>query len=196
MTGLEPAQLAGLAALVAVGATLVGAVTIVQFFRRGGRWGWWNDVSSIVLMAAMIPVALVVGTILSERYTTMALVVTAIGIVGMLVAGAAQTALVAGLRTYEQIRLTTLVGGAIVGLWYVLVGALAPGTVLGGPLPVLAIASGVGFIGIWLGVLAGGERHPAAWTLGLVLFVASLAFLAIVGVGLLGGSIVVPSWNA
>lgn len=196
MTGLEPAQLAGLSALVAFVATIAGAVTIVQFFRRGGRWGWWNDVFSIVLMAAMIPVALVVGAILSERFTTTVLVVTAVGIVGMLVAGAAQLALVVGARTYEQIRLTTLVGGAIVGLWYVLVGALAPGTVLGGPIPVLALVSGIGFIGIWLGVLVAGERHAAAWIPGLLLFVASLAFLAIVGVGLLGGSIVVPSWNA
>lgn len=195
MTGPEPAQMAGWSALVAAVATVLGAVTLVQFFRRGGRWGWWNDVFSVVLMVATMPVALVIASIQSERLTTVALAVAAIGLAGMAIAATSQALLVAGVRSFEQTKLWTLGGGAIVGLWYVLAGGLAFGSVIGGPFPFLAIAAGLGFIAVGYGFVVGNERHPLSALGGGVLFVASLAFLTMLGIGLVTRAIVVPTWN-
>ena len=77
---MTPEIVAGWSALVAAIATVIGAVTLVLFFARGEPWGRLNDVSSVVLMLAMIPVALVVGTLESETASTVALPVAALGI--------------------------------------------------------------------------------------------------------------------
>jgi hypothetical protein len=189
-------QLAGWSALLAAAATVVGAVFVGLFFRRGEPWGTWNDIASVVLMLAMIPVALVIGTIEMERTTTVAVAVTAIGIGGMLAAAAFQTALVARLRTYEQLLRPTLTAGAVVGVWYVLAGFLALGGDLPQPLPWCMIAAGVGYVAIGYGFAVGGQRHPLAAIGGVTLAVASTAFLAWLGILLVAGKLVVPSWNA
>jgi len=189
-------QLAGWSALLAAAATVVGAVFVGLFFRRGEPWGTWNDIASVVLMLAMIPVALVIGTIEMERTTTVAVAVTAIGIGGMLAAAAFQTALVARLRTYEQLLRPTLTAGAVVGVWYVLAGFLALGGDLPQPLPRCMIAAGVGYVAIGYGFAVGGQRHPLAAIGGVTLAVASTAFLAWLGILLVAGKLVVPSWNA
>ena len=189
-------QLAGWSALVAAVATVLGAVFLVRFFQRGQPWGTWNDIASVVLMLATIPAALVVGAIESERVSTVAVVVTAIGIVGMVGAAVAQGLLVAGARTYRQLLPWTLGMGAVVGAWYVLAGAIGLSGSLPVPLPVLAITSGLGFIAIGYGFAAGNERHPVSVAGGVLLLFASTAFLVLLGLGLVSGDLAVPSWNA
>jgi hypothetical protein len=51
------AAIAGPFALVAAVATVLGAAFLVLFFAKGDPWGLLNDVASIVLMLATIPVA-------------------------------------------------------------------------------------------------------------------------------------------
>ena len=102
----------------------------------------------------------------------------------------------ARIRTYEQLLPWTLGAGAVVGVWYVMVGALAlPGS-LEPPLPLLAIASGIGFIAIGYGFAVGDQRHPLSVIGGLVLFLASTTFLTWLGLRLVSGGLVVPTWNA
>ena len=189
-------QLAGWSALLAAAATVVGAVFVGLFFSRGEPWGTWNDIASVVLMLAMIPVALVIGTIEMERTTTVAVAVTAIGIGGMLAAAGFQAALVARLRTYEQLLRPTLTAGAVVGVWYVLAGFLGLGSDLPQPLPWFMIAAGVGYVAIGYGFAVGGQRHRLAALGGVTLAVASTVFLAWLGILLVAGKLVVPSWNA
>jgi hypothetical protein len=178
MTSLE---LVGWSALVAAVATVVGAVFLGLFFAKGGAWGLLNDLASIVLMLAMIPVAVALGRLGEDAFGAMAWLVTAIGIVGMVGAAAAQGLLVARVRTYRQLLPWTLGFGAVVGVWYLLVGLLGLGLVATRSFPVaimaLAIASGLGFIAIGYGFWRGNERHPLSIVGGLVLLVSSTAFL-------------------
>ena len=190
------AVFAGWSALVAAAATVVGAVLLMLFFSRGQPWGTLNDIASVILMLATIPVALVIGAIEAERMTTVAEVIAAIGIVGMLLAAGFQTALVARWRTYEQLLARTLGAGAIVGAWYILAGLIALPDVLPAPLPVLSIVAGVSFIAIGYGFIRGAQDHVVSKAGGVGLLLASTTFLALLGVRLVTGELVVPTWNA
>jgi hypothetical protein len=187
---------AGWSALVAAAATVVGMIALLLFFSRGQPWGTINDAASVVLMLALIPVALLVATLESETVTTVALAAAAIGIVAMVVAAGLQALLVIGRVTYEQTKLQVLGAGAVVGLWYVLVGVLSSGTALVGLLTALAIGAGVGFIAVGYGFAVGGERHPLSVVGGLLAFVGSTVFLGLLGLRLVSGEITVPPWNA
>ena len=194
MTTLE--GVAGWSALIAAVATVVGAVTLMVFFARGGLWGLANDIASIVLMLATIPVAIAIAVIEAEQFASYAVLAAAIGVAGMLIAMTAQVLLVARVRSFERLLPWTLGGGAIVGVWYVLAGLLALPRGLPAAMAWLMIASGIGFIAIGYGFARGGQRHPLAAIGGGVLFFASLAFLTWLGWGLVSGSIEVPAWNA
>lgn len=177
------AALAGPSALVAAVATVLGAVFLILFFARGGLWGLLNDIASIVLMLATIPVALFLGGAGDGDWRGInAPIVTAIGVVGMLGATISQALLIARIRTYRQLLPWTLGAGAVVGVWYVLVGALGFGAGFPPLLAALAIVSGVGFIAIGYGFWRGNERHPLSIVGGVVLLIASTAFLLWVGI--------------
>jgi hypothetical protein len=193
---VTPEVAAGWSALVAAAATVVGAVTLVLFFSRGEPWGRLNDASSVVLMLAMIPVALLITTIETETVTTVVLPVAAVGIGAMLAVAALQALLVARRVTYEQTKRWVLLGGAVIGLWYVATGLLAGHTALEGVLAWLAIAAGIGFVAIGYGFAAGNERHPLSALGGVVLLGASTAFFVVLGTRLVTGDLVVPAWNA
>ena len=189
-------QAVGWSALVAAVATLVGAATLALFFQRGEPWGTRNDIASIVLMVATIPVALIVAAIERERLSTTADVVAAVGIVGMLAAAGLQLALVVRLRTYERLLGRTLAAAAVVGVWYMAAGVLGLDGGLDQPLPALSIGAGLGFIAVGVGFAAGAQAHPLAIGGGVLVLVASTAFLAVLGLRLVSGALVVPTWNA
>lgn len=191
---ITPEAVAGWSALVAAVATVLGAVFLVLFFSRGQPWGTINDLASIVLTVAMIPVVLVVFALESGDFTTIALTFAALGLIGIVVTTTAQVLLVLGVRTYQQLLRYTLGGGAVIGLWYILAGAIGIRP-LGQPLVALAIASGVGYIAIGYGFTVGDQKHPLSIVGGTVLLVASTAFLVGLGWSLLTGSISIVPWN-
>ena len=193
---MTPEVAAGWSALIAAAATVVGAVTLILFFSRGDPWGRLNDASSVVLMLAMIPVALLIATLESETVTTVVLPVAAIGIGAMLIVAAFQALLAAGRVSYERTKRWVLLGGAVIGLWYILSGVLAANTALEGVLTWLAIAAGIGFVAVGYGFALGNERHPLSAFGGVLLFVASTTFLVILGARLVTGDLVAPAWNA
>ena len=188
-------QLAGWSALVAAVATVVGAVFLVLFFSRGQPWGTLNDIASVVLMIATIPVAGLIATIEAERFATIAYLAAALGVAGMLAAAGFQSALVARLRTYEQLLPWTLGAGVVVGAWYILAGVLALPGGLPEPLPWLMILAGLGFVAIGYGFAAAGQRHPLAIVGGVSLLVASTIFFTLLGLRLLAGDLAIPTWN-
>lgn len=180
----EIAWLAGLSALVAAVATVVGAVTLILFFAKGGTWGLLNDLASIVLMLATIPVALAIAGATATR-VDWAAGAAAVGLVGMLGAIVAQGLLVTRRFTYQRLLPWTLGFGAVVGVWYLLIGLggitspLFDNDLIG--LNELAIASGVSFIALGYGFLRGNERHPLSIVGGIVLLIASTWFFTWIG---------------
>jgi hypothetical protein len=189
------AQLAGLSAWLAAAMTIVGMVTLLLFFSRGGRWGMYNDASSVVLMLALIPVALVLAVIELEVVTTTALVVAAIGIGAMFAVAVLQALLVLRRVTYDQTKSAVLGGTAVLGLWYLLTALVSGSTAVPDGIRTASAASGVGFLVAGYGFAVGGERHPAAAAGWLVAFVGSLVLQAWLGWLLLSQNLVVPVWT-
>ena len=181
MTGFD--AVAGWAAVIAAVATVVGAVLLGLFFAKGQPWGTLNDIASIVLMAATIPVALEVANLGagSELWPI-------VGITGMVGAIVAQGLLVLRVRSYPELLPYTLGAGAIVGLWYLEV-AFGGSEMLGADLGILAALSGAGYIALGYGFWRGNERHPLSIAGGLVLVVASTAFLGWFGIQVLNGNL-------
>jgi hypothetical protein len=181
---------AGPSALVAAVATVVGGVTLGLFFSKGEPWGTINDVASIVLMLATIPVALGIAVAMAS-WVAWAPGFAAVGIAGMLGASVSQGLLVARRYTYHRLLPWTLGFGAVVGVWYLLIGlaGIRPPFFQGSGLRLehLAIASGIAFIALGYGFLRGNERHPLSIVGGLVLFVTSTWFLAWVGTSFITG---------
>ena len=180
---------AGPAAIIAAIATVVGAITLVLFFAKGQPWGTINDVSSIVLMLATVPVALAIASIHSYRGVSSA-AIAVLGITGMVGASVTQALLVAGRRTYEELLPWTLGFGAVVGVWYLLIGLA--GIRLGlfaDVIDDLAIVAGVSFIALGFGWLRGNERHPVSIVAGIALLVSSTWFLVWIGMLFLSGDI-------
>jgi hypothetical protein len=174
-------DLVGWSALLAAVATVVGGLFLILFFAKGQPWGTLNDIASIVLMIATIPVAVALGRLGESEFGMVAWGVTAVGLVGMVSAAFGQSLLVARVYPYEQLLGWTLGSGALVGVWYVLVGLLGLEFVASRNYPplliALTIASGLGFIAIGYGFWRGNERHPLSIIGGLVLLVSSTAFL-------------------
>ena len=177
------AALAGPSALVAAVATVLGAAFLILFFAKGGLWGPLNDVASIVMMLATIPVVLYVRQITAPYAPApVQLTIVGIGVVGMLGASLAQGLLIARVRTYQQLLPWMLGFGAVVGVWYVLAGAILLVVMATPLLAALAILSGLGYVAIGYGFLRGNERHPLSIAGGVVLLIASTAFLTWIGV--------------
>jgi hypothetical protein len=183
ITGL--AALAGPAALLAAVATVVGAVLLGLFFWRGQPWGTLNDLASIVLMIATIPV-LAFFAMFTEPYLApgVAFVAAGIGVAGMLGASVAQGLLVARVRTYAQLLPWTLGFGAVVGVWYVLVGITGRFAGVPDVMAGAAILAGAGYVALGYGFWRGNERHPLSVIGGIVLLVASTTFLGWIGIAL------------
>lgn len=196
MTSVDLARFAGLSAWLAAAMTVVGAITLMQFFRKGGRWGAWNDASSVILMLAMIPVALVLTIIALEVVTTVALGIGALGILAMAALAVLQALLVIGRATYEQTRLPVLALGAVVGVWYLLTAISTGSTDLPEGLRLAAAVSGAGFVAVGIGFALGGQSHRLSAIGGAALFIASLVFFVWLGALLLSGELAIPAWNA
>ena len=185
---------AGWSALVAAVATVVGAVFLGLFFAKGQPWGTLNDLASIVLMLGTIPVAVWLADF--EGRSGAALAVAALGVVGMVAASVAQGALVLRLGTYRGLLPYTLGAGAIVGAWYVVGGLLALSTSMPAVLAWLAVLSGLGYVALGYGFWRGNERHPLSIGGGVVVLVASTAFLAWVGLALVAGAALATGTSA
>lgn len=182
---MDLGSLASPSAFLAASATVVGAVFLWLFFTRGQPWGTLNDVASIVLMLATIPVAVRLAEIAAPTSPTGAGIVAGLGIAGMLGATVAQSALVLRLRSYEALLPYTLGAGAVVGAWYVLVGALGLAGGMPAGLALLALLSGVGYVAIAYGFRRWGqEPRPASVLGGILVVVGSTLFLGWVGIAL------------
>ncbi|CAN5460777.1 hypothetical protein BH20CHL7_BH20CHL7_10670 [soil metagenome] len=150
MSDLTTAQLAGVSALVAAVATVVGMVTLLMFFSRGDPWGKVNDAASVVLMLAMIPVqALLVAGRVTYEQTRLAV----LGLGAVVGLWYVLTAIVSGATDLpDGLRLLAAVAGLgfiAVGYGFARGGARHPAASIGG---LALFVSSVAFQ-LWLGAL-------------------------------------------
>lgn len=174
--------IAGPSALLAAVATVVGAVTLMVFFAKGGWWGLANDIASVVMMLATIPVALFLASFTGALVGPLvAGAVLVVGLVGMVGTSITQGLLIARVRSYESLLPWTLGLGAVVGLWYLGVGVT--GYLAGMPflMAVLAVLSGIGFVAIGYGFWRAGQQSRIAMAGGVVLLFASTIFFVWIG---------------
>jgi hypothetical protein len=176
------AAIAGPSALIAAVATVVGAVTLMVFFAKGGWWGLANDIASVVMMLATIPVALFLANFTGGLVgQVVAGAILLVGLVGMVGTSITQGLLIARVRSYEFLLPWTLGLGAVVGLWYLGVGVT--GYLAGMPflMAALAILSGIGFVAIGYGFWRSGQQSRIALGGGVVLLFASTTFFVWIG---------------
>jgi hypothetical protein len=147
---------AGWAAFVSAAAAIVTVISSIVFFAAGEPFGTLSDVSSVLQVVLMIPIALILHVVLRLQSQTWSLSALIIGIGGMLIAATFQSLLVADVLTYEQVSRVTLTAGAALGLWLLMVNGLALGNgMLPRTLAWIGMFAGAGYeilvAGFWIG---------------------------------------------
>lgn len=162
-------QLYGWAAYLSAVATIITFVTGILFFAVGGAFGKINDISSVLQVLFMVPVAIMSVRSLASGSPALGLIAALVGIAGMLVSAYGQSLLVLDRIDFEGSLKFFPAGGAI-GIWLIVVCAVAA---VGGQLPqVLAwtgILAGLGYVMTVVGFLRGGQQNPLFYAGGLVL---------------------------
>jgi hypothetical protein len=161
---MDPSQLNllfGWSAILSAVATIVTLVTGILFFSLGGVYGKINDAASVVQMFLMVPVAAALFFLTRIGAPGLAMIVVAIGVVGLLAAAVLQALLVVGAVDYEETIAAGLSAGGVIGLWLLLANALA---LIAGVLPagltIAGMVAGVGYILLVIGFRLGGQQHP------------------------------------
>lgn len=186
--------IAGWASWASAVLTVVGFATIVAFFQRGQPWGAINDVTSVLLMLSLIPVAFALHALYGPVAPPGELIALLVGLAGMAVAAVLQTLIVVGAVQFRQTLRTVLAAGGAVGFWLVTGGliALASGT-LPQALAWLSVVAGVGYVLVAVGFWLGGQGHPFSLVGGIATVVAYTAFSAWLGTLLLDGRLTTAS---
>jgi hypothetical protein len=155
----------GWAAYLSAVATFITLVTGILFFTLGEPFGKINDTASVFQMLFMLPIAAALFLLTRLNVTGLALLATAIGIIGMLIAATLQTLLVFGAVDYEQTITAVLTAGGAVGLWLLLTNFLAfAAKTLPGSLAIFGIVAGMGYILLVPGFHIGRQQHPLFYT--------------------------------
>ena len=164
MDAIQLDSVVGWAAYLSAAATIGTAITGVLFFVLGERFGRINDIVSVLQMLFMLPVAVGLYLVARQAGPSVALVVSIVGVLGMLVAALLQALLVARVVEYEQTIGAVLAAGGVIGLWLVLVNSQAWGeAILPGGLAICGIAAGVGYGLLAVGFRMGGQEHPLSY---------------------------------
>jgi hypothetical protein len=153
---------------VVAGAGLVAAVTIGLFFPIGQPWGTINDAALAVMTLALAPVMLASYELGGRTPLLPARLALAGGIASILAWCFVQAAMILGFVAFDYTNGAT--GAfAVESILVMLIGAWLIGApLLAGPwLPSLhrwlGVVSGLGFIGLGLGLLLGGTTHPLTY---------------------------------
>jgi len=157
---------------VVAGAGLVAAVTIGLFFTIGQPWGTINDAALLVMTLALAPVMLASYELGGRTPLLPARLALAGGIAAVVAWCVVQAAMILGVVAFDYANaaagayaiesvLEVLIGGWLIGA-PLLAGSWLP------TLPRwLGVASGLGFIGLGLGLLLGGLTHPLTYLGGI-----------------------------
>lgn len=181
---------AAFAASVVAAAALVGLVTIALYFWIGQPWGTINDLALLVMTLALAPLMLAFYELGGWTPTPLARVAQAGGWIAVLTWSVSQVLMIAGVVTFDYRHAATgvfavqTVALIVIGLW------VAGANLLAGPwlswLRWLGVVSGLGFVVLGIGLLAGGVDHPLTYVGGIGYEVV-LPIWAFLMVRLLGG---------
>jgi hypothetical protein len=150
---------------------MITFVTAILFFSIGGPFGKINDISSVVQVLFMLPVALVLYRLFRPNTQTLSLL-AAVGIAGVMVAVVGQGLLVFGVITYQQ-SLTFFPAGGAIGAWLLLTDYLALASrKLPRGLAWSGLLAGAGYVVTVVGFLLGGQQNPLFYAGGLVLVIS------------------------
>jgi len=155
---------AALAAYVVAGAAVVGLVTIGLFLWIGQPWGTINDLALLVMTLALAPLMLAFYELGGWTPTALARVAQASGWIAVLTWSVSQVLMIARVVTFDYRHAATglfalqTVALVVIGLW------VAGANLLAGPwlswVRWLGVVSGLGFVVLGIGLLAGGVDHP------------------------------------
>ncbi|NOH01433.1 MAG: hypothetical protein HND47_05375 [Chloroflexi bacterium] len=166
-------RLAGWSAYLSAVATILGAVTLVIFFSVGDPFGKINDVSSIVIALASIPMLLALHKLHRNVFYALSFGALIVGIAAMLIAGIVQTLFVFGVFQYEQTVYVSPLGFGLFGVAIAVYGYLARvGKIFPSALSVLGMLAGIGYALVAFGFLLGGENHLFSYVGGSIAVIA------------------------
>jgi hypothetical protein len=163
MLNFELALYAGWSAIVSAMATVVGFVTLIIFFSVGQPWGTINDVASVILAFALLPVLLALYYLQRQNAPVITLGVLVIGGLALLVAAVFQLLLIFGVIKFQQTAVVVSTAFGLFGASLVVYSALARAQgSLPNTLALLGIIAGVGYVLVVVGFILGGQEHPLA----------------------------------
>jgi hypothetical protein len=161
--------LGGWAAILSAVATLGTFVTGILFFSLNDRFGWINDLFSVLQVLLMVPLVMLFDALSIPSSILPRIACTFLGLAGMLITAFGQISLLAGKIDFEGSGKYILAGGAI-GLWLIAVNlsALNWGNFPAGLLW-LGAAAGLGYLITLVGFVIGGQESPIFYGGGLIL---------------------------
>jgi hypothetical protein len=168
-------MLAGWCAVAAGVLTVTGLITLLAFFGTGSAvLGALNDLNTILMSVATVPVALALHPVASR--TSGAVATIALGI----------ALLLAHVMSFSTTLLPITIGNGLIGIWLLMTAALvlAAGAVPA-PLGWLGIAGGAGLVTAAMGFPLLGREHPAIVVGGVVALIGLVGFYGWAGVLLL-----------
>jgi hypothetical protein len=159
---------AGWSAYVSAIATIVTFISAILFFSLGQPFGTINDIASVFQVVFMLPLALVLYRLFSSHNQNLSFLATALGIGGILVAGAIQSLLILGTITFQQ-SAEAFPSGTAIGGWLILSSYLGLSSqLLPRGLGWAGLLGGAGYIMTVVGFLVGGYQNPVFYAGGLL----------------------------
>ena len=162
---------AATAAYVVAGAAVVGLITIGLFFWIGQPWGTINDLALLIMTLALAPLMLVFYELGGWTPTALARFAQASGWIAVLTWSVIQVLMITGVVAFDYRHAATgmfavqCMALVVIGLW------VAGANQLAGPwlswVRWLGVVSGLGFVGLAIGLLLGGMDHPLTYLGGI-----------------------------
>ncbi len=166
-------RVAGWSAYVSAAATIIGFVTLILFFSVGQPFGTINDVSSIIIALAILPVLFVLHELHHAVNSTVSLGALILGIVSVLTAALLQTLFVFKVIPGDLSGKIVTVAFGVFGIALVLFNYLVYSSKSFSPqFAIWGSVAGAGYAVVALGFLLGGQDHPLTYVGGLAAIVA------------------------
>lgn len=180
-------MLAGWSAIAAAILTVTGLITLLAFFgTRSALLGALNDLNTILMAIASVPVALALHSVASRSSGFLATTALAAVLTGALLAAGFSALLVTRVMTFEATLTPITVGNGLIGAWLLVTAALLLATAaLPSALGWLGIAGGAGLAITSMAFPLLGREHPVIAVAGLAALIGLVGFYAGIGVLLL-----------
>ena len=162
---------ASVAAYVVAAAALIGLVTISLFAWLGQPWGTINDLTGVVMTAALAPTMLAYYELGGRTPTPLALAAQASGWLAVLAWVAIHALFIVGAVTFDYGAPATSamaleqVALIVIGLWIAGANLLAAEWLSW--IRWLGVVTGIGAALVGLGLLLGGANHPLSYAGGI-----------------------------